>query len=200
MSNQLKMASLRRKIALSVAALGLFGTAVMAMVVLTVHSGFGRGDCGESPPFVSPKYPGQSVFVAKILYVSGDSQPSDKHIPWSIAVVEHRYWGLPWWVPNFVLIGHSGPFLKKGAEYFIDGDRTMARVSSFFSVYRVSLRKPNCSGERRRGRFAGFARRATEIGSPHHRPLSTSILRRQIPARRRGDSKNHRTRGGSLGN
>ncbi len=118
--------------AVSVAAMGLLGTVVTAMVVLTVHSGFGRGDCGESPPFVSPKYPGQSVFVAKILYVSGESQPSDKHIPWSIAVVEHRYWGLPWWVPNFVLIGHSGLFLKKGAEYFVDGDRTMARLSSFF--------------------------------------------------------------------
>ncbi len=41
--------------AVSVAAMGLLGTVVTAMVVLTVHSGFGRGDCGESPPFVSPK-------------------------------------------------------------------------------------------------------------------------------------------------
>jgi hypothetical protein len=65
-----------------------------------------------------------------MLYVSGDYHPSDKQIPWSIALVERRYWGLPWWARKFVLIGHSG-VLKKGSQYFIDGDRSGYRIAKF---------------------------------------------------------------------
>jgi hypothetical protein len=68
--------------------------------------------------------------VAKILYVSGDWQASDRHIPWAIASVEHRLWGLPWWASQFVLLGHVAAF-KKGAEYFIDGDRSGYRIATF---------------------------------------------------------------------
>jgi hypothetical protein len=127
------MVSLKRRIATIAVALCMLGAvAVLVLVVLTVRSGINRGDCGESPPFAKQRYPGQSIFLAKVLYVSGDWRPSDEHIPWSIALIERRYWGVPWWVPNLILIGHSGPFLKKGTEYFIDGDRTIARLSSFF--------------------------------------------------------------------
>ncbi len=127
------MAFLKRKIVLVLSALCLLGVAcVVVLTVLTLHSSLPSVDCGERRPFAVRLHPGQAVFVAKILYVSADWQPSDEHMPWSIALVEHRYWGLPWWVPNLVLIGHGRGFFKEGAEYCTDGDRPGYRVPSSY--------------------------------------------------------------------
>jgi hypothetical protein len=104
---------------------------VSAYVILTLRSPAPLVDCGgEHAPFATQKSPGQAVFVAKILYGSFEWRPSEKHVPWSIGLVRRRYWGLPWWVPRLILLGHAS--LKQGEEYFIDGDRSFWRLSSFF--------------------------------------------------------------------
>jgi hypothetical protein len=123
--------SLRRKIVLAAVLVCLLGfAAIVALVVFTVHSGIPSVDCGESAPFAEPRYPGHAVFVAKVLYsTGGDWRPPERYTPWAIAVVQHRYWGLPWWTPNVVLIGHG--YLKNGEQYFVDGNRATYRISKF---------------------------------------------------------------------
>jgi hypothetical protein len=123
---------LKRKAILAATALFLTATLyVFILTILNVQSPPMPGDCGERAPFNKPVYPGQAVFVVKILYSGGDNWTSaKKRGPWSIGRIEHRYWGLPWWTPGLVLIGHSY-FLHKNERYFIDGDRTMYRISVF---------------------------------------------------------------------
>jgi hypothetical protein len=122
---------LKPKIVRAILALLLAAIVYVAVcVVLTVRSPIVRGDCGEHIPFAAPIRPEQAVFTAKILYVSGELQPPEWREPWSIALIRHRYWGLPWWLPNLVLLGHYPT--KKGEEYFIDGDRSLFRLSGFF--------------------------------------------------------------------
>jgi hypothetical protein len=48
---------------------------------------------------------------------------------WALAVVQKRYWGLPWWSSKVVFLSNGG--FEKGEEYFIDGDRS--RLVSYFA-------------------------------------------------------------------
>jgi hypothetical protein len=111
---------------------GAVGLLVSAFLMLSLHTGMNRGDCGVHPPFAKPLYDTQAVFVAKIVYVPVAWDPSKNYEPWTIGLVQHRYWGLPWWTPRLVVLGHSAPYLRKGGEYFIDADRHGGRISGFF--------------------------------------------------------------------
>lgn len=87
-----------------------------------------RGDCGEHPPFAGRIYEGQAVFTAKILYAP-ERSPQMSREPWTLALVQHRYWGLPWWASELIVLGHSAPYLKTGGEYLVDADRYESRLS-----------------------------------------------------------------------
>ena len=107
---------------------------VLATILLlgVLYSGSSRGDCGEHPPFAARLSENQAVFLAKVVYVPVAWSPSLGYEPWTIGLVRRRYWGLPWWTPRLVVLGHSAPYLKKGGEYFIDADRSQSRLSVFF--------------------------------------------------------------------
>lgn len=151
---------MKRKIFWATSALLLAGIAYVAIcVVLTVRSPVARGDCGEHPPFAAPIRAEQAVFIAKIFYVSGEPQPPEWRQPWSIALIHHRYWGLPRWMPNLVLLGHLPT--KKGEEYFIDGDRSLFRLSGFFPY--VDFR---CSSRTRQVSEAEVEMRLLKDGPP----------------------------------
>lgn len=91
--------------------------------------------------------------------MSGEPRPPEWREPWSIALIRQRYWGLPWWVPNLVLLGHLPT--KKGAEYFIDGDRSVFRLSGFFPY--VDFR---CATRTRPVSEAGVEMRLLRDGPP----------------------------------
>jgi hypothetical protein len=108
------------------------GLLISAFLLSSLYTSDNRGDCYEHPPFTKPLYDTQAVFVAKIVYVPVAWDPSKNYEPWTVGLVQHRYWGLPRWSPGLVVLGHSAPFLRKGGEYFIDADRHGGRISAIF--------------------------------------------------------------------
>jgi hypothetical protein len=80
-------------------------------------------DCSGRALFTKPVFPGHAVFTARLIYVGHKNtdrlgwQAGD----WAIGVVQHRYWGLPWWNPRVVLLTHV--IFWEGETYFIDGRR-----------------------------------------------------------------------------
>jgi hypothetical protein len=56
-------------------------------------------DCSGRALFTKTAFPGHAVFTARLIYVGHENtdrlgwQAGD----WAIGVVQHRYWGLPWW-------------------------------------------------------------------------------------------------------
>lgn len=108
------------------------GLLVSAFLIVSLYTDINRGDCAVHPPFARPLYDTQAVFVAKIIYVPTAWDPSKNYEPWTIGLVQRRYWGLPWWTPRLVVLGHSAPYLRKGGEYFIDADRNGGRISAIF--------------------------------------------------------------------
>jgi heme/copper-type cytochrome/quinol oxidase subunit 4 len=85
-------------------ATGLYGAAMMP----------GFGDCGEPRPFAAPKSPDHAAFTARIVYV----HPVSRYGGWSIARVEQRYWGLPWWNHRFVVLPYR---FRPDDNYLVDG-------------------------------------------------------------------------------
>jgi hypothetical protein len=97
---------------------------------LSFDSQINRGDCGEHPPFAGRLYEGQAVFRAKVLYAP-KWNPQGMREPWTLVLVQRRFWGVPWWASKLMVLGHSAPYLKSGGEYFIDADWTESRLSTF---------------------------------------------------------------------
>jgi len=123
----------RRKLTLALLTVFLAtGLSAVTILLMSLYTAINRGDCGVHPPFARPLYDTQAVFVAKIVYVPVAWNPSKNYEPWTIGLVQRRYWGLPWWTPRLVVLGHSAPYLRKGGEYFIDADRNGGRFSAIF--------------------------------------------------------------------
>jgi hypothetical protein len=118
------------------------GLSVATILLILIYTTINRGDCAEHPPFARPLYDTQAVFVAKIVYVPVAWNPSKNYEPWTIGLVQRQYWGLPWWTPRLVVLGHSAPYLRKGGEYFVDADRNGGRISAIipFLEFRCSSR------------------------------------------------------------
>lgn len=122
---------MKRKIALTVlvVCIGLV-IFVATCLFLAFTSTINRGDCGEHPPFARRLYDGQAVFQARILYAP-KWDPHVRREPWTLALVQRRYWGLPWWASKIIILGHSAPFLNIGGDYFVDADWSENRLSTF---------------------------------------------------------------------
>jgi hypothetical protein len=97
---------------LSIFLLLLFGVVATGLYGIAKMPGF--GDCGEPRPFAAPKSAEQAAFTARIVYV----HPVSSYGGWSIARVEQRYWGLPWWNHRFVVLPYR---FKPGDNYLVDG-------------------------------------------------------------------------------
>jgi hypothetical protein len=106
---------------------GLF---VETCLLRAFNSTGNRGDCHMHPPFARRLYPSQAVFQAKILYAP-KWNPDDGREPWALALVQRRYWGVPWWGSKLIILGHSAPYLKQGSEYFVDAEWSENRRSAF---------------------------------------------------------------------
>jgi hypothetical protein len=97
---------------LSIFLLLLFGTVATGLYGVAMMPEF--GDCGEPRPFAAPRSTEHSAFTARIVYV----RPVSRYGGWSIARVEQRYWGLPWWNHKFVVLPYR---FKRGDNYLVDG-------------------------------------------------------------------------------
>jgi hypothetical protein len=111
------------------------GLSVATILLISLYTTINRGECRVHPPFSRPLYDTQAVFVAKIVYVPVAWNPSKNYEPWTIGLLQHRYWGLPWWTPRLVVLGHSAPYLRKGGEYFIDLIGMEAAYPRFFHTW-----------------------------------------------------------------
>jgi len=94
-------------------------------------------DCSEFPPSVQHTSPWQAVFTARVLHVSHiDSEyairSGHRFGPWAIAYVKHRYWGLPWWSSQVVLLAPD--WYQEGETYFVSGERGWYPHSKFLPV------------------------------------------------------------------
>jgi hypothetical protein len=106
--------------------------------------------------------PQQAVFIVKTVFVGRidreyAAESGHKMGHWAIAKVQHRYWGLPWWSSQIVLLSSGG--FEKGEDYFVDGDRS-SLISSFVPIVNIGtctrfaplkqadidLKKMTCSG------------------------------------------------------
>jgi hypothetical protein len=114
--------STRRKVAVALAScLLLFLSVLMAAIPLKLHEFF-MLDCGEAAPFVRPQFPDQAVFVARVIHVDP--------MFGAVALVEHHYWGLPWWSRRLVLL-HFG---RPKDVIFVDGRRADGLLTHFLPV------------------------------------------------------------------
>ena len=84
--------------------------------------------------FAKPAFPGHAVFTARLIYVGHKNtdrlgwQAGD----WAVGVVQHRYWGLPWWNSHLVLLTHA--VFWQGETYFIDGRRAGGFLTRFLPI------------------------------------------------------------------
>jgi len=115
---------LRKLLSLITGVLALFIVSAVALTVWALEGPLYQPLCGERPPFVRPLSRDQAVFVARAVYIgrTAEDRPGHELGHWALAIVEHRYWGLPWWSSKFVLLSNGG--FEKGVEYFVDGDRS----------------------------------------------------------------------------
>jgi len=118
----------------------------MTLVFSALRSSLYSSDCGPKPPFTHCLSPTHTVFTARVILVGRSLQartrvpgtldgvtrpgPHDQRLgDWAIGLVQERFWGLPWWRPNLVLL--TDYLYWKGETYFIDGRRAdglLARV------------------------------------------------------------------------
>jgi hypothetical protein len=100
----------------------ILDTAV-TLAMTALHSSLWGPDCSGRALFTKPAFPGHAVFTARLIYAGHKNtdrlgwQAGD----WAIGVVQHRYWGLPWWNSRVVSLTHA--IFWEGETYFIDGRR-----------------------------------------------------------------------------
>jgi hypothetical protein len=139
--------SWRRKLTFILAGLFLvLSLAASALTIWALEGPLSQPYCGERPPFRKPLSSQQAVFIARAVYVGRIDREYAAHLDhktgnWALASVQHRYWGLPWWSSQLVLLS-DGAF-EEGEEYFVDGDRS-SLISSFVPI--VHLGTCNRSG------------------------------------------------------
>jgi hypothetical protein len=84
------------------------------------------------------RYSERAVFTARVVQFTGPVYDfaGERSSSQVLAVVRHRYWGLPWYWPSVVLLDGSYPCditMKVGEEYLVSGDRNR------FGVIAVNL-------------------------------------------------------------
>jgi hypothetical protein len=86
----------------------LFCVAVFLTSIHLAVSSETPGDCGEGPPFADASHSHGAVFTARVIHVDATIG--------AVAVVQRRFWGLPWWAKVVLLKGG-----RVGDEFFVDG-------------------------------------------------------------------------------
>lgn len=92
-----------------------------------------EGNCRLArPPVSGPRFPNHTVFTARVLLV-GWSTSVSPDASWAVVRVERRFWGLPSWAPNILILRG---YFKRGARgaYFVDGRRSLGLMTHFLPV------------------------------------------------------------------
>jgi len=104
------------------AVIALFATLASAMA-------FGCS-CSNGTPIQSTaeRYRERAVFTARVVQLMGRTHNWDgkQYSSLALAVVQERYWGLPWYWPKIVLLDGSYPcdmVMTKGEDYLVSGRR-----------------------------------------------------------------------------
>jgi len=114
----------------------LFGTfvAVGLFSGLTLQR-FGEDCYKVSPPISGPQFRDQVVFTARVLFVAHPSPWPEGF--WSVVRVQRRFWGLPAWAPNYVLL-RGYPFdLGDRAEHLVDARRSRGLLTHFLPIVEI---------------------------------------------------------------
>jgi len=92
-----------------------------------------EGDCRlVRPPVSDHQFPNHTVFTARVVFV-GWSARDWPDASWAVVRVERRFWGLPPWVPNYLIL--RGYFERgERREYFVDGRRCLGLITHFLPV------------------------------------------------------------------
>lgn len=137
-----KPVSLAAKIAVP---LGLVVATTLAAVIVDFRTIY-RTECHFSEqPFTKQESAPQAVFTARILgsgklWGPDDSQPSlDWRRYWSLALVQKRFWGLPWWDRKVVVLltttRGSGMPPARGEIEFVDGQHLPGSLTRFLPIF-----------------------------------------------------------------
>ncbi len=108
--------------------------AVIGMSV--VFSSSNGPDCGGRRLFDHQLSSEHAVFTARVLRVGHGEKVAGRWVGnWALARVNDEYWGLPWWMPRFVLLNH-GIFWEREI-YFVDGERDRGYINRFLPLMTV---------------------------------------------------------------
>jgi hypothetical protein len=111
----------------------LFAGSMLAGLLLSFYlPKSGWGDCREYPPLSVQRFPDQAVFTASLVFAKGDLRDSGFGAG-SLMHVRQRFWGLPWWAPDFVIV--RGFFRAEKGEYLFDVRRTQGLLTHFLPVF-----------------------------------------------------------------
>ena len=92
-------------------------------------------DCHqEYPPLAVQRFPDQAVFTADMMF-AGESSFSHQVAAWSLMHVRQRFWGLPRWVPNFVLV--KGGLRVERGDYLLDVRRSQGLLTHFLPYFQT---------------------------------------------------------------
>ena len=117
------------------AGVGLFASFVLVALVWSLYSPKYRWtECykGLPPPSV-PRFSGQAVFTARSVFVGGRGKwvvpDRGSWGSWSLMRVQRKFWGLPRWIPGFVIV--RGYFRVEKMDYLVDGQRSQGLLTHF---------------------------------------------------------------------
>jgi hypothetical protein len=116
--------SLGRRISVAGFTVVLLYLVISAGVISTIVRLQSIGDCLScDPPFVKQQFPTQAVFVGKVICLGYPRRyfAGHKASGWAVAIVQNRFWGLPWWNTKIVLLTQR--LFEEGEPYFINGQR-----------------------------------------------------------------------------
>jgi hypothetical protein len=135
------------------------------------------------------RYAETAVFTARVFHLMGKVSVRDgeRYSSWVLAVVRHRYWGLPWyWPPVVILDGRDacGRAMREDEEYLVSGIRGRYGVLHVgfcgrtrpLNKAQVDLRTldgARCTAPG--GTIIGRVLQHVE-GRPHHLPVPNAVL------------------------
>lgn len=150
---------LSRRYRLSAGALLFIVCMLVAIFISFYIPKYGWADCHqEYPPLSVQQFSDQAVFVGNLVFV-GNSRLDPNFSEWCLMQVRHRFWGLPWWAPGYMLV--RGFFRVEPGEYLVDARRSQGLLTHFLPFVE---RYPCCHTEPVRRAVADL--RALRDGPP----------------------------------
>jgi hypothetical protein len=123
---------------------------VFTFGLCALFSSLWSADCNGAPPVTSSVHrrsPESAVFTVRAVFVGRSVDAllnpwiRSSHIgEWAIGEVQERFWGLPSWLPRFVLMTNF--IYQQGQTYLIDGAQTHGLLTRFLPIVGAGI---NCT-------------------------------------------------------